>query len=32
VCLIRGAAAGVRTSPRPTGEVLASAGLKSPVP
>jgi rhamnopyranosyl-N-acetylglucosaminyl-diphospho-decaprenol beta-1,3/1,4-galactofuranosyltransferase len=32
LCLIRGAAAGVRTSPRPTGEVLASAGLKSPVP
>jgi rhamnopyranosyl-N-acetylglucosaminyl-diphospho-decaprenol beta-1,3/1,4-galactofuranosyltransferase len=30
--LIRGAAAGVRTSPRPTSEVLASAGLKSPVP
>ena len=30
--LIRGAAAGVRTGPRPTSEVLASAGLKSPVP
>jgi rhamnopyranosyl-N-acetylglucosaminyl-diphospho-decaprenol beta-1,3/1,4-galactofuranosyltransferase len=31
-CLVRGAAAGVRTSPRPTGEILAAAGLKSPVP
>ena len=31
-CLISGAAAGVRTSPRPTSEVLASAGLTSPVP
>jgi rhamnopyranosyl-N-acetylglucosaminyl-diphospho-decaprenol beta-1,3/1,4-galactofuranosyltransferase len=31
-CLIRGAAAGVRTSPRPTREVLASAVLKSPTP
>jgi rhamnopyranosyl-N-acetylglucosaminyl-diphospho-decaprenol beta-1,3/1,4-galactofuranosyltransferase len=30
--LIRGASAGVRTSPRPTSEVLASAGLTSPVP
>jgi rhamnopyranosyl-N-acetylglucosaminyl-diphospho-decaprenol beta-1,3/1,4-galactofuranosyltransferase len=31
-CLVKGAVAGVRTSPRPTSEVLASAGLKSPVP
>ena len=31
-CLIKGAAAGVRTSPRPTAEVFAAAGLKSPVP
>jgi rhamnopyranosyl-N-acetylglucosaminyl-diphospho-decaprenol beta-1,3/1,4-galactofuranosyltransferase len=31
-CLIKGAAAGVRTRPRPTAEVLAAAGLKSPVP
>ena len=31
-CLVSGAAAGVRTSPRPTSEVLASAGLTSPVP
>jgi rhamnopyranosyl-N-acetylglucosaminyl-diphospho-decaprenol beta-1,3/1,4-galactofuranosyltransferase len=31
-CLIKGAAAGLRTSPRPTAEVLAAAGLKSPVP
>ncbi len=31
-CLIKGAAAGLRTSPRPTAEVLADAGLKSPVP
>jgi len=31
-CLIKGAAAGVRSSPRPTAEVLADAGLKSPVP
>jgi rhamnopyranosyl-N-acetylglucosaminyl-diphospho-decaprenol beta-1,3/1,4-galactofuranosyltransferase len=29
-CLISGLAAGVRTSPRPTGEVLASAGLVVP--
>ena len=29
-CLISGLAAGVRTSPRPTGEVLASAGLAMP--
>ncbi|HWG64948.1 MAG TPA: glycosyltransferase [Streptosporangiaceae bacterium] len=29
-CLLRGAAAGVRTSPRPTEEVLAAAGLKVP--
>ncbi len=32
LCLLRGATAGVRTRPRPTREVLASAGLKSPVP
>jgi rhamnopyranosyl-N-acetylglucosaminyl-diphospho-decaprenol beta-1,3/1,4-galactofuranosyltransferase len=32
VWLIRGVAAGVRTSPRPTAEVLASAGVKTPVP
>ena len=31
-CLVKGAVAGVRTSPRPTSEVLASAGLKSPGP
>ena len=31
-CLVKGAVAGVRTSPRPTSEVLASVGLKSPVP
>jgi GT2 family glycosyltransferase len=31
-CLVQGAVAGVRTSPRPTTEVLASVGLKSPVP
>jgi GT2 family glycosyltransferase len=31
-CLVKGAVAGVRTSPRPTSEVLASAGLKSPAP
>ncbi|HTZ25546.1 MAG TPA: glycosyltransferase [Streptosporangiaceae bacterium] len=31
-CLVKGAAAGVRTSPRPTAEVLAAAGLRSPVP
>jgi rhamnopyranosyl-N-acetylglucosaminyl-diphospho-decaprenol beta-1,3/1,4-galactofuranosyltransferase len=31
-CLVKGAAAGVRTSPRPTAEVLAAAGLKSPAP
>jgi len=30
-CLVKGAVAGVRTSPRPTSEVLASVGLKSPV-
>jgi hypothetical protein len=29
-CLVSGLAAGVRTSPRPTGEVLASAGLAMP--
>ena len=29
-CLITGLAAGLRTSPRPTGEVLASAGLALP--
>lgn len=31
-CLVKGAVAGVRTSPRPASEVLASVGLKSPVP
>jgi rhamnopyranosyl-N-acetylglucosaminyl-diphospho-decaprenol beta-1,3/1,4-galactofuranosyltransferase len=31
-CLVRGIVAGVRTRPRPTREVLASAGLTSPVP
>jgi rhamnopyranosyl-N-acetylglucosaminyl-diphospho-decaprenol beta-1,3/1,4-galactofuranosyltransferase len=31
-CLIKGTAAGIRTSPRPTAEVLAAAGLTSPVP
>lgn len=30
--LIRGIAAGVRTSPRPTAEVLAAAGLTMPAP
>jgi GT2 family glycosyltransferase len=29
-CLVRGIAAGIRTSPRPTEEVLASAGLAVP--
>ena len=29
-CLVKGIAAGVRTSPRPTTEVLASAGLPTP--
>jgi hypothetical protein len=29
-CLVKGIAAGVRTSPRPNEEVLASAGLKMP--
>ena len=29
--LVKGVAAGVRTSPRPTGDVLASAGLTLPV-
>jgi rhamnopyranosyl-N-acetylglucosaminyl-diphospho-decaprenol beta-1,3/1,4-galactofuranosyltransferase len=31
-CLVKGAVAGIRTTPRPTSEVLASVGLKSPVP
>jgi len=31
-CLLRGVAAGVRTSPRPTQEVLAAAGLTAPAP
>jgi GT2 family glycosyltransferase len=31
-CLVRGIAAGVRTSPRPTREVLAEAGLDVPGP
>jgi rhamnopyranosyl-N-acetylglucosaminyl-diphospho-decaprenol beta-1,3/1,4-galactofuranosyltransferase len=29
-CLVKGVAAGVRTRPRPTSQVLASAGLPSP--
>jgi rhamnopyranosyl-N-acetylglucosaminyl-diphospho-decaprenol beta-1,3/1,4-galactofuranosyltransferase len=29
-CLVKGVAAGVRTSPRPTSQVLASAGLPPP--
>jgi GT2 family glycosyltransferase len=31
-CLLKGIAAGVRTGPRPTGEVLAGAGPAAPTP